>query len=278
MPTFWAKIPLIRAAMLARPEADWIWWVDSDAALTDMDFALPLRRYAAHNLVVHGWPHLVYDERSWVSLNAGVFLIRNCQWSLDFMAEWAAMGPRSPDYEKWGMTLKRTFRDKVFNESDDQSALVYLLLTQKEKWGHRIFLEHQFYFEGYWVEIVGRLDNITRRYEEMERRGPAVLRRRHAEAVAAAYARARDERLATEPGADAGPRGWRRPFITHFTGCQPCSGDHNKLYSGENCYEGMRRALTFADDQVLRNYGFRHAGPLSDDVRPLPFNYPATAA
>lgn len=112
----------------------------------------------------------------------------------------------------------------------------------------------------------------------MERRGPAVLRRRHAEAVAAAYARARDERLAAEPGADAGPKGWRRPFITHFTGCQPCSGDHNKLYSGENCYEGMRRALTFADDQVLRNYGFRHAGPLSDDVRPLPFNYPATAA
>jgi hypothetical protein len=39
----------------------------------------------------------------------------------------------------------------------------------------------------------------------------------------------------------------------------------------------MRRALNFADDQVLRSYGFRHADPLSDDVRPLPFDYPATA-
>lgn len=27
----------------------------------------------------------MYDARLWVGLNVGVFLIRNCRWSLDFM-------------------------------------------------------------------------------------------------------------------------------------------------------------------------------------------------
>ncbi|KAF8737551.1 hypothetical protein HU200_014098 [Digitaria exilis] len=265
------------------PEVEWLWWVDSDAVLTDMDFALPLRRYRGHNLVVHGWPRLVFEEeanRSWTSLNAGVFLIRNCQWSLDFMDAWAAMGPDSPDYHRWGAVLKSTFKDKVFDESDDQSALVYLLLLQGGRpWREKVFLESGYYLEGYWVEIVGRLGNITERYEAMERRpGLAALRRRRAEVEHVVRAAARNEALARAGLEEAGVRGWRRPFVTHFTGCQPCSGHRNEDYSGDSCEEGMRRALNFADDQVLRAYGFRHAGPLSDDVQPLPFDYPAGAS
>lgn len=274
MPTFWAKIPVIRAAMLAHPEANWIWWVDSDAIFTDMDFSLPLARYQSHNFVVNGWPKLVYEAKSWVSLNAGVFLIRNCQWALDFMDEWDSMGPRSPDYEKWGKILTSTFKDKVFPDSDDQSALVYLILTGKGGWRDKIYLENEYYFQGYWVEIVGQLEDISARYNEMEKRGPAVLRRRHAERVFVSHAKQRNAQLGREKGAISGPTGWRRPFITHFTGCQPCSGDRNKQYSGDNCTEGMYKALNFADDQVLRIYGFRHAGLVSGDVRPLPFDYP----
>ncbi|KAJ4791548.1 Galactosyl transferase GMA12/MNN10 family protein [Rhynchospora pubera] len=274
MPTFWAKIPVIRAAMLAHPESDWVWWVDSDAIFTDMDFFLPLDRYRDHNMVVHGWPKLVYEEKSWVALNAGVFLIRNCQWSLDFMDEWASMGPPSPDYEKWGKILTSTFKNKVFTDSDDQSALVYLILTGKGGWRDKIYLENEYYFEGYWVEIVGRLENIAARYNEMEKRGPAVLRRRHAEGVFVSYAKQRDAQLGRENGAVSGPKGWKRPFLTHFTGCQPCNGKRNEQYSGDNCTEGMYKALNFADDQVLRAYGFRHANMLSGDVQPLPFDYP----
>ena len=135
--------------MVAHPEAEWVWWVDSDAVLTDMDFRPPLRRYRGHNLVVHGWPRLVFEARSWTSLNAGVFLIRNCQWSLDFMDAWAAMGPDSPDYRRWGAVLKSTFGDKVFDESDDQSALVYMLLQSGSPWREKVFLESDYYFEGY---------------------------------------------------------------------------------------------------------------------------------
>ncbi|KAF8410244.1 hypothetical protein HHK36_002769 [Tetracentron sinense] len=271
MATFWAKIPLVRAAMIAHPEAEWIWWVDSDAAFTDMEFKLPLERYRDHNLVVHGWPHLIYEKKSWVSLNAGVFLIRNCQWSIDFMEVWASMGPQTPHYDAWGKTLKSTFKDKIFPESDDQSALVYLLLKEKEKWADKIYVEGEYYFEGYWLEIVGTLNNLTDKYVEIER-GVRRLRRRHAEKVSEYYGELREPYL-KEAGHGRGS--WRRPFITHFTGCQPCSGDHNQMYSGDTCWNGMQRALNFADNQVLRSFGLVHPDLLdSSSVSPLPFDFP----
>ncbi|GFP93888.1 putative glycosyltransferase 7 [Phtheirospermum japonicum] len=269
--SFWAKTPTVKAAMLAHPEAEWIWWVDSDAAFTDMDFKLPLDKYKAHNLVIHGWPHLI-EKKSWTSINAGVFLIRNCQWAMDFMDVWAGMGPQSPDYDKWGETLSTTFKDKIFRESDDQSGLVYLILNEKEKWGDKIYVEGEYYFEGYWMEIVGTYDNITERYTGIEKK-VAALRRRHAEKVSEGYARMWEEHL-WDAGNGRGSR--RRPFITHFTGCQPCSGDHNQMYSGQTCFDAMQKALSFADNQVLRDYGFVHPDLLDPStVNPVPFDYPA---
>lgn len=276
MVAYWAKIPVVRAAMLAHPEAEWVWWLDADAVITDMDFALPLAtRYKDHNLVVHGWDREVYGARSWVGLNAGVFLIRNCQWSLDFMDAWASMGPASPDYARWGKTLMATLSDKPDAESDDQSALAYLLLKNRKKWGARTYLEHDYYFQGYWAEIVDKLDGVAARYRAAERRFGPALRRKHAEGEHALYAAARSAALRKKDGGVPGPDGggqrasWRRPFVTHFTGCNPCGGKPNEIYSNETCADGMRRALNLADDQVLRAYGFRHAGPLKDDVRPL---------
>ncbi|KAK4383697.1 putative glycosyltransferase 7 [Sesamum angolense] len=166
--SFWAKTPTVKAAMVAHPEAEWIWWVDSDAAFTDMDFKLPLGRYKAHNLVIHGWPNLIYEKKSWTSINAGGT---------------------------------------------------------------------------------------------------------HAEKVSGSYGRVWEEYLKE---AGYGRESWRRPFITHFTGCQPCSGDHNQMYSGQTCFDAMQKALTFADNQVLRNYGFVHPDLLDPStVDPLPFDYPA---
>ncbi|PVH34350.1 hypothetical protein PAHAL_8G202500 [Panicum hallii] len=283
MVAYWAKIPAVRAAMLAHPEAEWVWWVDADAVFTDMDFALPLERYAGSDLVVYGWEAEVYEERSWVGLNAGVFLIRNCQWALDLMDAWARMGPAYPEHAAWGKALREELSGKPNDESDDQSALVYLLAKDPggRRWANRTRLETGYYFQGYWAEIVGRLDGVASRYEAVERgRGAAAagLRRRHAEREHPRYAAARDAalRAAGVPGpAGGGQKGWRRPFVTHFTGCQPCGGAPNRMYTRRRCAEGMRRALAFADDQVLRAYGFRHAAPLSDSVVPLPFDYPA---
>ncbi|KAL6842933.1 hypothetical protein ACP4OV_027246 [Aristida adscensionis] len=61
----WAKIPIVRAAMLAHPEAEWVWWVDEDAVFTDMDLSLPLAKYAGRNFVVHGKPKEVFEDKSW---------------------------------------------------------------------------------------------------------------------------------------------------------------------------------------------------------------------
>ncbi|KAK1292142.1 putative glycosyltransferase 7 [Acorus calamus] len=269
MGTFWTKLPLIRSAMIAHPESEWIYWVDSDAAFTDMEFDIPFDKYRNHNLIVHGWSHLIYENKTWVGLNAGIFLIRNCQWSMEFINVWASMGPISPKYKEWGKIQKSVFKDKAFPESDDQTALAYLILKEKEKWADKIYLENEYYFEGYWVDIVGRLVGIGERYLEVEK-GEWGLRRRRAEVVGVGVAAKEREGWVKE--------GWGRPFITHFAGCQPCSGDHNVMYSGENCWEGMRRALDFADDQVLRSFGFRHVDVGNDSgVVGLPFDYPNKA-
>ncbi|KAF5730792.1 Galactosyl transferase GMA12/MNN10 family protein isoform 1 [Tripterygium wilfordii] len=272
MKSYWGKLPVVRAAMLAHPEAEWIWWVDSDALFTDMEFKLPFERYRNHNLVVHGWENLIYQKRSWTALNAGVFLIRNCQWSMDFMDVWASMGPMTPDYDKWGQILQSTFKDKLFPESDDQTALIYLLYKERDKYWDNIYLEGEYYLEGYWVDIVPTYANISGRYDETEMAAPP-LRRRHAEKVSEQYGAFREKYL---EGAGNGRGSWRRPFVTHFTGCQPCSGNHNKMYAGETCWNGMVRALNFADNQVLRKYGFIHPDLLdSSTVTPVPFDYPA---
>ncbi|KAL8500878.1 hypothetical protein ACS0TY_020454 [Phlomoides rotata] len=55
MQWYWAKAPILRAAMVAHPEVEWLFWVDSDAVFTDMKFQIPFERYKDHNLVVYGW-------------------------------------------------------------------------------------------------------------------------------------------------------------------------------------------------------------------------------
>ncbi|KAK4260198.1 hypothetical protein QN277_003344 [Acacia crassicarpa] len=271
MKSYWAKYPVVKAAMMAHPEAEWIWWVDSDALFTDMDFKLPLNRYKDHNLIVHGWPRLIHEKKSWTGLNAGVFLIRNCQWSLDFMEAWTSMGPQTPEYKKWGKILRATFKDKEFPESDDQTGLAYLIAEEKEKWADKIYLEGEYYFEGYWEEIVKTYENITERYSELEREDER-LRRRHAEKVSESYGAVREPYL-MEAGKGRGS--WRRPFITHFTGCQPCSGDYNHRYTADLCWGKMVKALNFADNQVMRNYGYVHPDLLDNSVSSIPFDYPA---
>uniref|UniRef100_A0A453SV36 Uncharacterized protein n=1 Tax=Aegilops tauschii subsp. strangulata TaxID=200361 RepID=A0A453SV36_AEGTS len=44
MTGFWTKLPLLRALMVAHPETELLWWVDSDAVFTDMLFEPPWGR------------------------------------------------------------------------------------------------------------------------------------------------------------------------------------------------------------------------------------------
>lgn len=270
----WAKIPLVRASMIAHPEAEWLLWIDSDAIFTDMDYKIPLRRYRNHNFVAYGSEELLYEKKTWLAVVAGVFLIRNCQWSLDLLDVWASMGPISPNYEQWGKTFSETLTERVYVGADDQSALVYLLVKEKETWAEKVYIENEYSLSGYWVQKVGRYENYTGKYEEIEKRERS-LRRRHAEVVSERYGSLWEPYLKDMKD---GWKGLKRPFITHFAGCQPCNGEHNPNYKGNSCWVGMERGLNFADNQVIRNWGFVHRQLENGTfVSPLPFDFPAKA-
>ncbi|GJN08093.1 hypothetical protein PR202_ga25982 [Eleusine coracana subsp. coracana] len=231
---FWTKLPLLRTLMLAHPETEFLWWMDSDVVFTDMLFEPPWSKYSRHNLVLPGWDDKVYDAKSWLSINAGSFIIRNSQWSLDLLHAWAVMGPRGPVRFEYGKRFAEALSDRKPYESDDQSALVYLLVTQRDRWGHKTFLESAYSLHGYWADIVDR-------YEYLRRNG--------------------------KPGGAAASGGgevW--PLVTHFVGCKPCGGDDG-TYEPQRCQRGMERALNFGDDQILKLYGFEHESLNTTAVR-----------
>ncbi|KAG0557975.1 hypothetical protein KC19_11G170000 [Ceratodon purpureus] len=220
MAGFWAKLPLLRKLMLTNPEVEWIWWMDSDALFTDMSFEVPLEKYENFNLVMYGFDHKVYQQKLWTGLNTGSFFIRNCQWSMDLLDAWAPMGPKGVVRNKAGELLSKSLTGRSNFEADDQSALVYLLITRREEWAPKVLLENSYYLHGYWVDLVGKYE------ENMAKNHPGY-------------------------GDD------RWPFITHFVGCKPClknGGD----YPVDTCFKQMDRAFTFADNQILDVLGFRH--------------------
>ncbi|KAG2303235.1 hypothetical protein Bca4012_062008 [Brassica carinata] len=225
---YWTKLPMIRRLMLSHPEVEWIWWMDSDALFTDILFEIPLSRYEKHNLVIHGYPDLLFNQKSWVALNTGVFLLRNCQWSLDLLDAWAPMGPKGPVRDEAGKVLTAYLKGRPAFEADDQSALIYLLLSQKDKWMEKVYVENQYYLHGFWEGLVDKYEEMIEKYH---------------------------------PG--LGDERW--PFVTHFVGCKPCGSYAD--YAEERCFKSMERAFNFADNQVLKLYGFSHMGLLSPKVK-----------
>ena len=161
MSGFWTKLPLLRALMVAHPEAELLWWVDSDAVFTDMLFEPPWGRYAGHNLVLHGWDGEVYGARNWLGANTGSFLLRNCQWSLALLDAWAPMGPKGRVREAAGKVLTASLTGRPAFEADDQSALIHLLLTEKERWMEKVYVENQYYLHGFWAGLVDKYEAFT---------------------------------------------------------------------------------------------------------------------
>ncbi|KAH7847005.1 hypothetical protein Vadar_020675 [Vaccinium darrowii] len=141
---------------------------------------------------------------------------------MEFLEAWAVMGPQTPNYEKWGQIVTSMMSDKMHPEVDDQSALVYLLLIEKETWGKKIYIEYEYDLSGYWVDFVDKFDTISDNYARIEK-GVMKLHRRHAEKVSEHYAAVMREAY-VKNGGDVGGGKW--PFVTHFTACKPCSGMH----------------------------------------------------
>nr|GEW10849.1 galactosyl transferase [Tanacetum cinerariifolium] len=203
-----SELPAIRAALVAHPEAEWIWWLDEDTVITDMEYRIPF-----HKLI---WDHGL------------------------------------PIFNKWAKILLEEFK----HGPTDQTALAYLLWKEHYSWlGKKMLIETRYYLEGYWILIVDTLKNITKRYLEIEK-SDRMLRRRHAEKVSETYGVLREPSL-KDAGNEFGS--WRRPFVTHFAGCQPCIGKRtrNPSFTLEGCKNAMDKALNFADNQVHKVYWIR---------------------
>lgn len=72
MAGWWVKVFVVHMLMLARPDIEWILWMDSDAVFTNMTFELPLAKYKEYNMVVQGSEKPVYKDKSWLGLNTGM--------------------------------------------------------------------------------------------------------------------------------------------------------------------------------------------------------------
>ncbi|PKI79471.1 hypothetical protein CRG98_000102 [Punica granatum] len=192
---------MIRRLMLSYPEVEWIWWMDSDA----------LTCYSIkHNLVIHGYPNLLFDQQSWIALNIGSFLFRNCQWSLDLLDTWAPMGPKGPIRDEAGKILIANLKGRSAFKADDQSALIYLLISQQDKWMDKVFIENSYYLHGYWAGLVDRYEEMIEKY----------------------YPSLGDER-------------W--PFVTHFVDYKPYRSYRD--YPIERCLRSIERAFNLVDNQ-----------------------------
>ncbi|CAM6093441.1 unnamed protein product [Calypogeia fissa] len=230
---WWAKLPTLRKLMLTHPEIEWFFWVDSDAVFTDMLFEPPFHTYEGYNTVMWGWEDGLFTKKSWVAFNAGVFFIRNCQWSLDLVDKWSPMGPEGPVRDEYGkiFTSFLSFRKDNFS-SDDQSALAYLMITDEAVRSKVKLVESDIYtMSGFWIEVVETYEDCAEKYH---------------------------------PG--LGDKRW--PWVTHFTGCGFCAGGDNPDYAYERCMETFGRAYNFADNQVLAYVGFEHKNLSSDVILP----------
>ncbi|CAM6027828.1 unnamed protein product [Sphagnum balticum] len=234
----WAKLLLIRKLMLEHPQAEWIWWMDSEAMVTDMSFQVPVEKYQNHNLVMQGSFDNNDDDKSWdTGLHTESFLIRNCQWSLNFLDAWAGgrpiIGSSSSIRNKGGGELltKKTLKGQQPKfEADDQSALVYLLTTRTQEWTDKVFLENSDFLNGFnWAISV-------------------------------------DEGMMEHSHPGLGDHRW--PFVTSFVGCfKPCSKVQVTDYSSsDKCAMQMERVFNIGDNQILGIYGYKHVSLMSKKV------------
>jgi len=122
---FYMKLHVIIEAIiegLKTNEYDWVFWVDGDTVLTNPN--IKLETFLPLDNKIH---YIAAADRH--GLNAGVFLIRVCSWSLNFMM-------RSVAYHFYNKKLKVGFAD--------QTSMNNVLVTDKED-QHYVIVPQQWF-------------------------------------------------------------------------------------------------------------------------------------
>lgn len=99
-------------------------------------------------VVLHGWNEMVYDQKNWIGLNTGSFLLRNSQWALDLLDAWAPMGPKGKIREEAG---------KVGDGLSPGHG--------EGEMGGKVYLESGYYLHGYWGILVDRYEEMVENHK-----------------------------------------------------------------------------------------------------------------
>ncbi|KAF9154954.1 hypothetical protein BGX20_004555, partial [Mortierella sp. AD010] len=91
----WAKIKILLEE-LDRDEADWIFWIDTDALIVNMDITLERFIDERYSLLI---------TKDFNYLNAGVFMLRVNDWSRQYMREVLAMMSKGSNEQDWMIGL-----------------------------------------------------------------------------------------------------------------------------------------------------------------------------
>lgn len=130
----WQKLPAITDAMIAHPDADWIWWLDQDciimnesidlhdhllspSAITQRQREVEGTRLRGLDKFTHPLANVTitpvpYDQLETIvsqnheGVNAGSLFIRNSPWSrqfIDLWGDWYFQHPIAPVFEEQGI-------------------------------------------------------------------------------------------------------------------------------------------------------------------------------
>lgn len=129
---------------------EWIFWIDIDTLIFDMSFDIPFWRYKKVNMIIWG-DH--YNVRKLIDglhgVNSGVFLLRNNDWSLDFIETVFSFGLED------GRAREPEMKSIMYNYNyflTDQNAFVYVLKTYS-RFRNYVFFETSYELNRYWLSV-----------------------------------------------------------------------------------------------------------------------------
>ncbi|CAF1356510.1 unnamed protein product [Didymodactylos carnosus] len=150
----WNKVALIKKLLKER-QNEWIMWVDSDALIVNMSFDIPFDRYVGYNLVIWGLDDLLYKKGDpFNGINTGVFLIRNCDWSREFIELIDSFGKKDGRIKE---DLLEKYLNKYLWGLFEQNAFCYVLKNY-EIYKNKTFLETTYDLNGFWKQAFHKLE------------------------------------------------------------------------------------------------------------------------
>lgn len=154
----WNKVAWMQKALneTAREDAEWILWMDLDTVAVESDIAFPLADYEGKDLVLWIQPDLVLQGDAF-QLNTGVMLMRNTDWSQQFIGDVARLGRMHVNH--WQL-MDEVFQEELTTHFDsglfDQNAMAFLMKRYQESVMPHIFAaDRVFRINAFWRDYLG---------------------------------------------------------------------------------------------------------------------------